>query len=137
MKLLDFASHAWPEILRTIERGERPRDHDLCRAFTRGEPLSLEQQRVIAKLFDGSLKKGKGRPKCKEIQKIKTRLRRTMNDYCLFFWVNELAEEALARNAADPLRDALEQATAQIKGGGLATIRRRYNRGKAEASLPE
>ena len=139
MKLTDMPRDSWFQILGAIERGDRPRDDDLAKAFLRGEPLSLEQQRILARLFDGSLKRGRGRPKNKRAKTVETGLERRLDDYGLFRWISELADESRAKGIADPLalEEALKRATAELKEGGIASIRRKYNRGKAEAVLPE
>jgi len=137
MKLTDMPRDSWFQILGAIERGDRPRDDDLAKAFLRGEPLSLEQQRILARLFDGSLKRGRGRPKSKRLQNVETALKRRYDDYGLFKYISELADKLRARGIADPLEEALKQATAELQEGGIENIRRKYNRGKAEAVLPE
>ena len=136
MKLTDMPRDSWFRILGAIERGDRPGDNDLAKAFLRGEPLSLEQQRILARLFDGSLKRGRGRPKNKRLQTVETAEERRYDDYGLYKWINELADELRAKGIADPLafEEALKQVTAEVKKGAPETIRRRYNAGKPKAS---
>ena len=94
MKLTDMP----PGTLVPNSQRNRDAETDLAtmivKAFLRGEPLSREQQKIIARLFDGSLKRRRGRPKNKRLQNVETALTRRSDDYGLFKWISELAERA-------------------------------------------
>jgi hypothetical protein len=103
VKLSDLRLDSWVQIIKQIERGDRPADQYLHAALMRGELLSPERQRILTKLFDGSLRKGKGRPtKNGVFDKMNARFRAQQQDLTLYLGVKERAEELRKSGCGGP-----------------------------------
>ena len=133
MNLNDLRVDSWRQICLAIERGERPTDSNIYSAFMRGEVLTRQQQLSIAKLFAASPLRKRGRPKNKKIDRLLTKQRQEMNDYCFYLWVTEEASQLQKKGFANPVDAAIKSA-----GRGSPETRwRQYQRGKKFAVVPE
>lgn len=121
MKLWKVGSWYW--ILRDIERGEWPDNKLIVAALERGEPLSPQQQRVLAKLFDGSVKRVRRGPRKKYGSLFDAWVARTAKDYDTWRDVMDLMDKGSSES------DALEQVRKRRRVDG-PTLRREYLRAR-------
>jgi hypothetical protein len=127
VKVSDMRVDSWFQILLAIERGERPSNAVLHRAFMRGEPLGAEQQRTLAKLFG----RKRGAPKKSEASKAYAKEVTRFKDVSIYLLVREATDKLRQEGVADPQQKAFERVAKETRCGDAATVRRRYRRAEA------